>query len=91
MASFNDNNFKPKLVESKILKKIVNNTIRDNINNECLEMKVKKSLIEFFKNHTLLILFIIAIGIFLYWRYLEKKNKNVDSDDSDSEDITSSS
>jgi hypothetical protein len=79
-----DFNNKPKLIESKLIKRIVN----EQTNNSEFEERAKVILIDFIKkNYVVLIGIGICIGL-LYWRYIEiqhrrKKNKSYDSDSDD--------
>jgi len=80
---------KPKLIEPKLIKKIINNQ-----NNEItFETKIKDTLIDIIKNYYKIILPILFIFVCLYWRYIEiqKKRKKIYNEyyEEDSENITS--
>jgi hypothetical protein len=83
---------KPKLIEQKLIKKIINNQ-----NNEItFETKIKDTLIDIIKNYYKIILPILFIFGCLYWRYIEiqKKRKQIynlynEDYEEDSENITS--
>ena len=73
---------KPKLVENKLLKKIVINQK----NQECIEQKVLYKIIEYITINYQIILIILTIIIGLYWRYNEtQKKKYITFSDSDSD------
>ena len=74
---------KPKLVENKIVKKILN----EQSNDITIQTKIKHFLIEFIKKHYKIIIGIIILFIGLYWRYREtnKKKQQIQKQDSESE------
>ena len=71
---------KPKLIENKVVKKILNNES----NKTSFENKAKDYLTEFIKLHYKIILAIFLFCGLLYWRYVEiqkiRNNKEYDSD-----------
>jgi hypothetical protein len=91
MSLFYDSNLKPKLIENRLVKKIVHEQ-NENTN---LDYKIKNYLFDFLKKNYLVILIILILIISLFWRYNEikkKRNKNIQDDDEeydeDSEIIT---
>jgi len=79
---------KPKLIEQKLIKKIINNQ-----NNEItFETIIKNSLVDIIKKYYKIILIILFIIGCLYWRYIEiKKRREIINNyyEEDSEDISS--
>lgn len=87
MSTFLSETSKPKLIESKIIKKMINQQ-----NNEIsFETKVKTNIINFSKTHYKVIIGCLFIFGCLYWRYNEihqRRNKQMQYEE-DSEDISS--
>jgi hypothetical protein len=87
MTSFLSESYdKPKLVEAKLVKKIIN----DQNNKITFESKVKTTLIDFTKKNYKIIFGFLLIGGLLFWRYndIKKKRHNENNYESDSEVIT---
>lgn len=64
---------KPKLVENKMIKKI----LIDQKSEITIQTKIKTNLFEFAKNNYKIIIFVLLIIIILYWRYNETKKKKI--------------
>ena len=87
MTSFLSESYdKPKLVEAKLVKKIIN----DQNNKITFESKVKTTLIDFTKKNYKIIFGFLLIGSLLFWRYndIKKKRRTENNYESDSEVIT---
>ena len=72
---------KPKLVESKLVKRIIENQSKTK---SYMIMSIKNIIIEFIKNNYIIIIIIGIIIIALYWRYRhaqQKKNDKLISDE----------
>jgi len=91
MTTFLSDTYKPKLIENKIIKKMI-----DQQNNHItFETKVKTKVIDIFKNNYK----VIIVGVFfigcLYWRYNEiqqkryKEKNNETLYEEDSENLSS--
>uniref|UniRef100_A0A6C0DAE9 Uncharacterized protein n=1 Tax=viral metagenome TaxID=1070528 RepID=A0A6C0DAE9_9ZZZZ len=89
MTSFLSESYdKPKLVESKLVKKIID----DQNNKVTFESKVKTTLIGFTKKNYKIIFGFLLIGGLLFWRYNDiKKKRRIENNieyESDSEVIS---
>lgn len=89
MTSFLSESYdKPKLVEPKLVKKIID----DQNNKITFESKVKTTLIDFTKKNYKIIFGFLLIGGLLFWRYNDikrkRRNENKVDYESDSEVIT---
>jgi predicted negative regulator of RcsB-dependent stress response len=73
---------KPKLIDNKLLKKII---IKENTNKLVYELY----FIEFIKNNYKIVALVLIIIISLYWRYNYIKNKRLDEYEESSVDLTS--
>jgi hypothetical protein len=74
---------KPKLVENKLVKKIVTNQN----NQKCVEEKIFYKIIDYIKNNCQIMFILLILFFGLHWRYYEtQKKKNNMLTYSDSED-----
>ena len=92
MSTFLSETSKPKLIESKILKKMIS----QQNNQVTFETKVKTNIINFSKNHYQVIIGCLFIFGCLYWRYNEiqqRRNKYQQKNnlqyEEDSDDLSS--
>ena len=87
MSTFLSDTYKPKLIENKIIKKML-----DQQNNQVtFETKVKSTIINFGKSHYQVIIGCLFIFGCLYWRYNEiqqRRNKKLEYEE-DSDDLSS--
>jgi hypothetical protein len=89
MSTFLSEAYKPKLIEPKIIKKMINNE-----NNQVkFETKVREKITDFcFKNYKVIIFCLIILGS-LYWRYNEiQRKRNIENNniyEEDSDDVSS--
>tara|TARA_B110000971_G_C19825138_1_gene415222 strand:+ start:31 stop:303 length:273 start_codon:yes stop_codon:yes gene_type:complete len=87
MSTFLSETSKPKLIESKIIKKMIS----QQNNQVTFESKVKTNIINFSKDHYQVIIGCLFILGCLYWRYNEinqRRNKQIKYEE-DSDDISS--
>lgn len=73
---------KPKLVESKLVKKLIENKNNQETFESKLTNTIKNNIISFIKNNYRIIIIFVIIIIALYWRYKyaqKKKQQYIDS------------
>jgi len=87
MSFLSDTYDKPKLIETKVIKKIIN----EQNNQITFDTKIKKYLISFIKiNYKIIIGFLFILGC-LYWRYSEiKKRRKVNEEYENSSEANTS-